>query len=109
MNTATINLEDFRSKGSKVFTGRAKGLEVRENSLIDSLIKDNTTISIIVPEDIYSINPSFLEEFLINIVSELGASGFAKKIQFTNLGEYKIDKDLEEAIERILRTENALV
>lgn len=109
MKKIIINLNDFRTTGSKVFTGRAKGGHVRTASLIDELENENEEIKILIPADIYSINPSFLEEFLLNVVSKLGALGFHKKFAFENPGEYKIDKDLEEAIERILRTENALV
>lgn len=109
MTTTTINLNDFRTVGSKVFTGRAKGGHVRSESYIDDKEKEFDEVRIIIPTDIYSINPSFLEEFLINVVSKLGALGFYKKFIFENIGDYKIDQDLEEAIERILRTENALL
>lgn len=109
MKKTIINLNDFRTVGSKVFTGRAKGGHVRNQSLIDQKEQDFDEIKIIIPSDIYSINPSFLEEFLVNVVSKLGAFAFYKKFVFENYGDYKIEKDLEEAIERILRTENALV
>ncbi len=104
-----INLNDFRTAGSKVFTGRGKGSEVRDSSKIDELETQSEKIKIIIPNDIYSINPSFLEEFLVNVVSNLREQKFNSKFEFINEGEYKIDKDLEEAIERILREENALV
>ena len=109
MKKAIINLNNFRTTGSKVYTGRTKGAEVRNMTFIDEKEIGNDEITIIIPEDIYSINPSFLEEFLINVVSKLGALGFQNKFKFENKGDYKIDQDLEEAIERILRTENALV
>ena len=109
MKKIIINLNDYRTIGSKVFTGRVKGGEVRTISKIDELEVKNDTIEIVVPSDIYSINPSFLEEFLVNVVSKLGTNGFNNKFKFINEGDYKINKDLEEAIERILRIENALV
>lgn len=104
----TVNLQDFRTKGSKVFTGRDRGITVRQQSKIDDLAKSEEKIDIIIPEDIRSINPSFLEEFLFNVVTLLKEDGFKNKFSFTNNGRYKIDNDLEEAIERILREENAL-
>lgn len=104
----TVNLQDYRTKGSKVFTGRDRGITVRQKSRIDELAKLNEKITIIIPEDIRSINPSFLEEFLFNVVTLLREDGFKAKFSFTNNGRYKIDVDLEEAIERILREENAL-
>ena len=56
-----------------------------------------------------SINPSFLEELLLNVVTKLQPEVFFKKIHFENNGRYKITNDLQEAVERILREETALV
>lgn len=109
MKEVKIHLNEFKTAGSKVFTGRKKGLEVRRLSKIDELEIDNEKITIVIPNDIYSINPSFLEELLVNVVTKLGKEGFYTKFSVQNDGEYKIAEDLEEAIERILRTENALV
>jgi len=108
MKNAVIDLEKFRTKGSRVFTGRDRGIEVRNASRIDQLETEVDFISIIIPTDIGSINPSFLEEFLFNVVNKLKADGFNKKISFQNEGRYKILSDLNEAIERILREETAL-
>lgn len=105
----TILLEKYRVAGSKVFTGRDRGEFVRKDSKIDALISDYDNIKIVIPDDIYNINPSFLEEFLINVVLKLGKDKFLQNILFVNNGEYKIDKALNESIERILRQNNALV
>ena len=105
----TINLENYRTTGSKVFTGRDRGIAVREKSKIDEIIKNGDSISLVIPADIMSINPSFLEEFLINVVNFLGKDGFYEKITFKSESiRYDIKEDLDEAIERILRTETAL-
>lgn len=108
MNEATIDLELYRTKGSRVFTGRDRGIEVRKATKIEKLETENDKVIIIVPRDIGSINPSFLEEFLYSVVRKLGSDLFFEKFAFVNLGRYKIDKDLFEAVERILRDENAL-
>jgi hypothetical protein len=104
-----IKLEDFRTPGSKVFTGRDRGQQDRKASKIDSLIHAFEKIHLVIPPDIYSINPSYLEEFLIHVVEKLGKDGFFKKFVVVNEGDYKIDKDLNEAIERILRRDHALI
>src|SRR5882672_72066 len=101
--TWQINLQDFRTPGSKVFTGRDRGEKVRKQSKIDELEPNYEKISIVVPNDIGSINPSFLEEFFVNVVSKLKEKKFFQKFQFVNEGRYKIKGDLEEAVERILR------
>jgi hypothetical protein len=104
-----IDLENFRTSGSKVFTGRERGIKIREESNIDSLINNSDIVEISIPTDIMSINPSFLEEFLINVVSKLGKEMFYRKVKFTtNSKRYSITEDLEEAVDRILRNYNAL-
>ena len=109
MKKTTINLEEHRTKGSKVFTGRDRGITVREETDIDNLNNEYDSIIIQIPKDIMSINPSFLEEFLTNVVNNLGKEKFYNKFSFeSESSRYNIEIDLEEAVERILRNENAL-
>lgn len=108
MKTYNIDLQDFRTSGAKVFTTRPRGVEVRNKSNIDTIEPLYNKITITIPPDISSINPSFLEEFFEHIVMKLGEQGFYDKVSFINEGRYKIDTDLTEAVERILREENAL-
>jgi hypothetical protein len=109
MKVATIDLEKYRTEGAKVFTGRDRGIEVRQKSKIDELELNSDSVEIIIPETIRSINPSFLEEFLVNVVSKLKEEGFRNKFRFVNKSSrYKIEEDLIEAIDRILRNDTAL-
>ena len=75
-----INLEDFRVKEgnriSKVFTGRDRGEYVRKHSNIDQIEEKYSEITVIIPQNVYSINPSFLEEFLVHVVTKLGKENF---------------------------------
>ena len=107
-NVYKIDLQSFRTAGAKVFTTRPRGIQVRNDSRIDIVEAEYEKIEITIPTDIASINPSFLEEFFENVVTKLGESGFYKKFYFINEGRYKIANDLNEAIERILRSESAL-
>ena len=110
MNThKIIDLQTYRTPNSRVFTGRDRGIEVREASKIDIIEAECETITIAIPDDIGSINPSFLEEFLYNVVIKLQPDIFFKKFKFQNNVRYKINNDLHEAVERIVREENALV
>lgn len=108
----TINLEDYRAKDglkiSKVFTGRDRGLYVREQSKIDEIEQLNDVVNIIIPKNIYSINPSFFEELFVNIIKRLGKENFLKKICFKSEGDYNFETPLNEAIERVLRKKSAL-
>lgn len=109
MNKTIIDLEDHRTKGSKVFTGRERGISVRKNTEIDILINKYDIIEVKIPTDIMSINPSFLEELLTKVVKLLGKDIFYSKVKFiSDSTRYNIALDLEEAVDRILRNENAL-
>jgi hypothetical protein len=103
-----INLETYRVETAKVFTGRDRGLFVRNESHIDEIEAKFDEVEIIIPDNIYSINPSFFEELFFNVVNKLGKINFLNKFIFTNLGEYNYVKPLNEAIERILRTKTAI-
>ncbi|MDD4604605.1 MAG: DUF4325 domain-containing protein [Bacteroidales bacterium] len=108
-----INLDDFRSRDlkkgivSKVFTGRDRGESVRIKCKIDEIERSYENIKIVIPKDIYSINPSFFEELFINVVKKLGKEAFLQKFQFIYEG-YDFEDKLIEAIDRILRENNAL-
>jgi hypothetical protein len=108
MSDYVIHLQDFRTEGSKVFTGRDRGREVREKSHIDFAVDKNQNIIIDIPQDIRSINPSFLEEFLYNVVRKFGKENFFKKVKWNNSGRYQITSDVVEAVDSILRDNNAL-
>lgn len=107
-NDNTINLENFRAKGSKVFTGRDRGGDVRIRSNIDEIENKFSEVYIIIPENIYSINPSFFEELFLNVVLKLGKDNFLNKFKFESLGSYQYQKPLIEAIDRILRKKTAI-
>ena len=109
MSDNIINLQDYRTPGSRVFTGRDRGMDVRKKSKIDQIEAQNAEVIIQIPDDIGSINPSFLEELLVNVVTKLQSDVFFKKFKFVNNGRYKITNDLQEAVERILREETALI
>lgn len=105
-----IFLEDYRTETSKVFTGRDRGRSVRGQSKINELETNFEFIEVVIPKDIRSINPSFLEEFLDGVVIKLKPTEFRRRFSFTNDGgRYNIEPDLDEAIESILREETALV
>lgn len=104
----TIKLESFRAAHSKVFTGRDRGEYVREQSKVDEIEESNSDVYFIIPDNIYSINPSFFEELFFNVVQKLGKSDFLAKFHFESLGDYDYQKPLNEAIDRILRKRTGL-
>lgn len=105
-----IDLNEYRTrigeKRSRVFTGRDRGADVRDKSRIDSLFPKNDFVQIIIPDDIFSITPSFLEEFFNNIVLNYGKQETLNKVKFK--GKYKIQGAFDEAIDRILQQKTGL-
>lgn len=108
MKTAVFELEKYRAKDSCVFTGRDKGKYVRENSNFDRLEEENDKVIFVIPDNLFSINPSFFEELLVNVVGKLGKERFLAKYEFKNEGDYNYETPLMSAIDRLLRESNAL-
>ena len=106
-----IFLDDFctriGTKVSKVFTGRDRGEEVRNDSKIDDVYAQYHHVKVVVPDGTFSITASFLEEFFVNIVLTYGLDTFRETVEIVPNG-YEIDEPFEEAIQRILQRGNAL-
>lgn len=105
-----INLNKYRTvvgkTKSRVFTGRDRGADVRDKSGIDNLFSSTDILKIIIPEDIFSITPSFLEELFKNIVTKYGKEITIEHTKFE--GNYKIQPAFEEALDRILQDKTGL-
>ena len=111
----TVDLTKYRAKSgnlvSKVFTGRDRAKSVLKESGLDNFLEaapPEAKIKFIIPSEIYSINPSFFEELLYPLVTELGEDNFEKAVEFENLGSYNYKKPLDEAVSRILRKKTGL-
>lgn len=111
MKTNTIDLENYRTRlgsvKSKVFTGRDRGMDVRNKSQIDVLFETSDRLKFIIPNDIFSITPSFLEELFFNIVKKYGKEKLYEKIDLTG-NQYDLYEPLNEAIDRILQRKTGL-
>lgn len=105
----TLDLADYQENKSRVFTGRDFGKEVKESTHINELINMFDVVNIKVPDNIGSINPSFLEEFLYDVVIELGEERIYEKVVFLCPGNYidSMKADVDESISRILRTKES--
>lgn len=108
MKKYKFELDNYRIPGSKIFTGRDIGLDVKNRSNINTIFETNDVVEFVIPDNLFSINPSFFEELFIDIVLKYGKEIFFKKMEFTNLGKYQFQKPLNEAIDRILRENTAL-
>ena len=102
-----INLGDFIDSEylNRVHTlyGNSLGETTLYESNLENRIKSSNKVTIVIPEEIYSVNPSFLEALIRPIVKELGKQGFENKVNFKTLNNYNIDQDLNESIDRIIK------
>ena len=106
-----IELIDFATHFNNivnlVYTGRPRGLKVREDSHIDDILEQYGNLTIVIPPNVFSITPSFLEEFFFNAVKKYGRGVFDEKIKIQTNG-YSINSQLDEAIGRILSKKSSL-
>lgn len=104
-----LDLNKYRTKigktYSRVFTGRDRGADVREKSRIDDLFSHDG-LEVIIPDEIFSITPSFLEELFKNIALTYGKAVTVENVHFS--GKYDIQGSFEEALDRILQQKTGL-
>ena len=114
MNKVLINLEDYRvvdkenNIKSRVFAGRPRGKAVRESSKIDDLVEIYDIVEINVPDDIRALNPSFIEEFLFNVIKKFGPVGYASKVKFFSPNGFKFEPKVQEGVNRVMRRMSGL-
>lgn len=114
MSKVVIDLNDYRvvdnesKMKSRVFAGRPRGVTVRNSSKIDELVENYDIVEVIVPDDIRALNPSFIEEFLYNVVKKFGPSGYKEKVVFYSPGGFKFEAKLQEGVARIMRRMSGL-
>lgn len=85
---------DFSKLGGPVYVGRERGNSVRKKFSLDKLDQDPETVSVIVPDNTFSINPSFFLGLFGESIRTLGSrEAFLKKYRF------KIPKHLQSSIE----------
>lgn len=86
---------------SRVLTGKRNGEEVRIKSRIDELFSGIEPLTVVVPDDVFSVTPSFLEEMFKNVVLKYGRNAVLENVKFK--GKYRIQSALDEAVNRIMQ------
>lgn len=98
---ATINIQEFRQNGSKIFSGREVGINARKKLELNLKDVDQETYEIIIPDDTYSISGSFFGGMFSDSVIKLKEEGFRRKYIFkhakTDLNE-SLQGDIEDGI-----------
>lgn len=91
-----LDLDQYRSPGVRVFSGRGRGKAVKEEAVLISLEREHDKILVLVPEDTFSISSSFFLGLFGDSIRRLGENGFRSKYTF-------VGPDLTGVIEDSLR------
>jgi hypothetical protein len=100
----TINLDDYRTAGVKVYAGRERGSLVRHKSMLDEWdkkAKENSSMRLVikVPNDVRAISSGFLIAFLGDTIRTLGEFDFRMKVQIvSNLSDAFYDTMIHDAL-----------
>lgn len=100
-----INLDEYRSNGSKVFAGRERGKLARQRAGLDQIDQTDTTVLVRVPEDIYSVNSSFFLGMFGPSIRRLGGEEFRRRFSFEGKD---ISRVIEDGIKEALRSKAPL-
>ena len=100
-----IELGEYRTQGTLVFAGRARGKQVRARVGLDEADQRGELVEIRIPEDIFSITSSFFLGMFGPSIQKLGKEQFVK--QYTFVGK-NIDQIIDDAVHEALRTGSPL-
>ncbi|MBL0327012.1 MAG: hypothetical protein IPP61_17925 [Cytophagaceae bacterium] len=83
MEIIKIDLSNYKSGKSTIFTGRPQGEAVREKLKLDSVDSNKDSIVVFsLPDDTTSFNPSFYLGLLFKSYQTLGVDSFDSKYSF---------------------------
>lgn len=92
-----VDLSQWSSSGSRVFSGRDRGREVRAQAELNRLDTEGDQVTVRVPPETFSITSSFFLGMFGQSVRALGESEFRRRYQFD------IDADLLPQIDHGIR------
>jgi hypothetical protein len=78
----TIDLSNYKTSGSWVFSGRPKGEHVRKALILDTEDQSPDRVEVRVPDEIIALNRSFFLGLFGPSVRQLGEEAFRKKYAF---------------------------
>ncbi|MFN2475789.1 MAG: hypothetical protein ABR526_05530 [Chthoniobacterales bacterium] len=101
-----INLDEFRTAGVIVFSGRPKGVALRRKLQLDKKDADQSQVTIVVPNEVVSLNSSFFLGLFADSVTALGRDRFEQKYVFEC--PIEIREDIEDGIRQALDESNPI-
>lgn len=93
-----VFLSPYKGKEEKIFTNRDKGIKARESLELDRLENEDGRIEVLLPEDVWGINPSFFGGMFETSIIKL-RQGFWDKYVFLYENRKNLDETLKDCIE----------
>ena len=78
----TINLINYRTGGSKIFSGRDKGIAARKELELNKFDGASESVEVLIPKDTWSINSSFFGGLFEKSIISLKEKRFLEKYKF---------------------------
>jgi hypothetical protein len=100
-----IDLNNYRSKASRVFAGRSRGEAVRMAANLNEADQSGEPVEIHIPEDTFSVNSSFFLGMFGGSIRALGEEKFKEKYRFVGKD---ISRVFEDGVKEALRTSSPL-
>lgn len=102
---AQVKLGDYRTPGVGVLAGRERGRNVRAAARLDELDTQQEPITVLVAEDIFSVNSSFFLGMFAESIRKLGEPEFRKRYRFEGKD---ISRTVEDGIREALQSKSPL-
>jgi hypothetical protein len=104
-NRVLIDLDRFRDKGVRVYSGRQRGKAVRSSARLDEYDARGDELEIHVPEDLISLTSSFFGGMFGPSIIALGEAEFRRRFAFTGKD---ITRVIEDGIAEALKESSPL-
>ena len=106
-NSKVIDLNEARtSPAAKVFAGRERGKYWRTRFRLDELDKSEEPVTVVIPEDVISLNISFFLNLFGESIRRLGREEFIAHYHFKS--DPVLEPSIAQGIEQALKRSSAL-
>lgn len=101
-----LDLGQYLRKRERVLSGRERGEEVRRISKLEEMERRGKKITVIVPEEVYSLNASFFLGLFGPIIRRLGENEFRARFEF--VCDPIIDRNIQDGISHAVKESDVL-
>ena len=81
-----IDLDDYRTTDSRVFSGRERAKKIRKTINLDDIDRTGEQVEVRIPPDTYSVTSSFFLGLFGDSIRNLGEAEFRRRYRFKGEG-----------------------